>query len=459
MLVSKARPSGRIVENYIVDFLVKTIIDVRSIGSSFIAYIYDDVDDKYQEVDPYMICDSIASGKDINKILRNISRIYGVDTSVLSALWSRWFYYYGVLTPLLLYPKITDIYITCDSFQVYHVDFGLCNVIIDFGYCYHRHSIKLLSKRHSDRKVFSLSDFVNYLISRISERSGSPITAYMPMISVTDPEFRARFSVSIKPISDAYIHIRLLPKIPWTFGELMSKDSISVDQCALLWYLFDNKVPILIIGPMGSGKTSLANAITFCSNPSSYKAIIMDVDEMFLPGHNIVKLLERRAYGLGVKPITKADLIGHALRIGVDYVIVNEVRYRDEVQAWIDAVTTGHGGVTTFHADNYERLVIRISNMTNTGQDILKEIAIVKMNIRDIINESQGIRIRKRIRKVDSIILPNRIDIPEEEIKFRREIVREFINKTPNQQLSILIEFYKNPDKLLTDMLSIQSSK
>ena len=49
----------------------------------------------------------------------------------------------------------------------------------------------------------------------------------------------------------------------------------------------------------------------------------MDVDEMDLPGHNVVKLFERRAYGLGVKEITKHDLIAQALRIGVDYVIVN----------------------------------------------------------------------------------------------------------------------------------------
>jgi len=35
---------------------------------------------------------------------------------------------------------------------------------------------------------------------------------------------------------------------------------ISIDQAAMLWLLADYKVPILFVGPMGAGKTTLQNA-------------------------------------------------------------------------------------------------------------------------------------------------------------------------------------------------------
>ncbi len=92
---------------------------------------------------------------------------------------------------------------------------------------------------------------------------------------------------------------------------------LNARSAAVLWQLFEDKVPILIVGPIGSGKTSLANAVAFMGgNPSLFTALIMDVDEMNLPNHLVYKLMERKAFGLGVKSITKDDLIAQALRMG-----------------------------------------------------------------------------------------------------------------------------------------------
>ncbi len=455
MLISKSKPNGKLVESFIVDFLVRSIIDIRQIGSTFIIYLYDDVDEGIQHVDPYFIYSLVISGKDVDSIIKKISKSLNVNYEDISLVWTRWFKYYGILTPLLLYDKITDIYLTTSNFYAYHSDFGLCEVNVEFENTYvdFKSTILKFVKHRLYRRVYSLKDFLEYVISRVAERSSSPITTYMPMISVTDHEFRVRFSISIKPISEPYIHIRILPRSPWTYGDLIVRDSVDFTQCALLWYLFDNKIPILIIGPMGSGKTSLANAITFCSNPTLFKALIMDVDEMTLPGHNVVKLIERRSYGLGVKSITKSDLIAHALRIGADYIIVNEVRTRDEVQAWIDAVTTGHGGVTTFHADSYDKLKMRLSNMIENSQNILKEIAVVKMHTGTTIVELDGVRICRKIRKVSDIYIPNSVEIPRDEIEYRREIIKNLVRKSYTQQLSIISEFYKRPEEVITNIV------
>ncbi|NPA71051.1 MAG: type II/IV secretion system ATPase subunit [Crenarchaeota archaeon] len=445
MLASKPSPVGRRVELSVVEFCVRTFIDVRSIGSSFTIYVVDDVPD-VELPDPYMIYERGSYNVrtlTFLKLLRKENNSESFD--IIEKLWERWFVFYGPLTPLLLYDKISDIYIDSSGIHAYHVDLGLCEVCIELCRCVRY--LGFFNKRKIDVS-YKFEDFVKYIIHKISERTSNPVTAYMPMISVTDPDFKVRFSVSVRPISDPYIHVRVLPKRPWTFGDLIARGSLSVDYAALLWYLFDRKIPILIIGPMGGGKTSLANAITYCSNPILFKALILDVDEMILPGHNVVKLFERKAYGLGVQSITKRDLIAHALRVGADYVIVNEVRTRDEVSAWIDAVTSGHGGVTTFHAENMEKLKIRLENMIGSSK-IVDEIAIVKMSVRTSIEESHGVRTCKKSRIVSKIVVPRDLDIDEEELLIRKQVVKEFIGKSYVQQLNMISEFYKNPDMIL----------
>ncbi len=440
MLISRPVPTGRRVELSIIDFCVRTFIDVRCIGSSFTIYVVDDVPDT-EVPDPYHLYERTFS-ENFSRFLRRGNGF----SDVINRLWERWYAFYGPLTPLLLYEKVSDIYIDSSSIRAYHVDLGLCDVSFDFPRC-HRPSRSFI-RRHRCSISYKLDDFVKYLIYRVSERTSNPVTAYMPMASVTDTEFRVRFSLSVRPISDPYIHVRILPRRPWTFGELIVRGSLSVDDAALLWYMFDKKVPILIIGPMGGGKTSLANAVTFCSNPMLFKALIMDVDEITLPGHNVVKLFERRAYGLGVRAISKRDLIAHALRIGADYIIVNEVRARDEIAAWIDAVTSGHGGVTTFHAENMEKLRIRLENMIGSSK-IVKEIAVVKMDVSTSIEEVENVRSSKKIRKISKIYIPENLNIDIEELESRKHIVRELVGKSYTQQLNILSEAYRSPEVMI----------
>ncbi len=40
---------------------------------------------------------------------------------------------------------------------------------------------------------------------------------------------------------------------------------INMEDAARLWFLAEHKVPILIIGPMGAGKTSFKMPLPICS--------------------------------------------------------------------------------------------------------------------------------------------------------------------------------------------------
>ncbi|WP_243676206.1 ATPase, T2SS/T4P/T4SS family [Vulcanisaeta distributa] len=93
-------------------------------------------------------------------------------------------------------------------------------------------------------------------------------------------------------------------------------------------------------------------------------AIIMDVAELFLPYHKVVKpMFERVSYAHGIRSIDKAELIKQALRSGVDIIVLNEARSREEFRALAEAITLGHGALTTFHADNIKAAEVRLENL------------------------------------------------------------------------------------------------
>ncbi|WP_243676409.1 ATPase, T2SS/T4P/T4SS family, partial [Vulcanisaeta distributa] len=208
-------------------------------------------------------------------------------------------------------------------------------------------------------------------IRRVAQRARTAITSYSPVASVVDPEFGVRVSIESEPVSPGSMSIRVLPRKPWTLPELIRRGMINIEDSARLWLLADHRVPILIIGPMGSGKTSLQNAIAYMLVTRSM-ALIMDVAELFLPFHQVVKpMLERVAYAHGIRSIDKAELIRQALRSGVDVIVLNEARSGSEFKALAEAVTLGHGALTTFHAENIEAARARLRSLGFEAEELL----------------------------------------------------------------------------------------
>ncbi len=230
--------------------------------------------------------------------------------------------------------------------------------------------------------------FNQYVLNKYSELTRSPVTMYQPYAMSTYTKLRIRGLIVSEPVSTWVGAYRKHPLGAWTIPALINSGSLTPALAAKLLvatagvYPFVNrKVPILVIGEMGSGKTTLTAAIANTLPPWERVAFVQDVDEYQpLPGRTFILLNTRESSGLGVRAITKSELIALSMRTGAQYVTVNEVLTGEDVSAWLLAVFSGHGGFTTIHSSDWVDLANRLTafGVGNTA-DVLRRIIVVLM--------------------------------------------------------------------------------
>lgn len=492
MHISRTKPIGRIVRFYDTEKLLENIVSrgdtedlvqaMRVIKPSititaledpvygiheYYAYVNDDVPDWAIAMPLDFIMDRLGGGVGLVKAVKDGLRRIGVkpekeNVEVATSIVVRWLNYYGAWTSLLLMPGVTDIYISKDGVVVQHNELGLIKVVMGWDeYEYVRGSIR----RRVIKLVYNHRDAVDYFLRQVSWRLKTPLTTYNPVISAVDPDFNVRISAEAPPVSDGHASIRVLPRQPWTLPDLISRGMINAYDAAVLWFLAENRVPIMIIGPMGAGKTSLQNAIAF-QLVNSVLALIMDVTELFLPYHKvIIPMRERRAYARGIRSISKAALISHALRKGAEIIVVNEARTADEFRALIEATTLGHGTISTFHADDIETAIIRLREKGfDKAEELLRKIAVVvevalskdtRYNEATGVYEVRVVRTVRRIHNAEEHL--NRLMgiYGREAVEQRISLYTAFLERTagsgvnPRRLAQLLYIFYRDPAKVL----------
>jgi len=123
---------------------------------------------------------------------------------------------------------------------------------------------------------------------------------------------------------------------------------------------------IVIAGGTSSGKTTLLNAVIKEIDPAERLIVIEDAPEVKLPHANAIGLLATRG-DQGEARVDADDLLGAALRMRPDRILLGELRGK-EAFAFLRAVNTGHpGSITTVHADSPEGAIDQIALLALMG--------------------------------------------------------------------------------------------
>lgn len=248
---------------------------------------------------------------------------------------------YGLLDPLIHDARVEDVLVASPKSPVscIHSDYGTMPTNIIF-----------------------YPDELDRYIEKLVYMSGKSISLYKPIVSLRLPDgsrLSASYKKEVSPFGSNFI-IRKFPEKPWSITSLMLLNTIPPEMAAWLMILQEYKKAFLVCGAMGTGKTSLINALCNLIPERSVIVTIEDTPELRLVHPNRISLVVRESATLEEKgEIGMFALVKEALRMSADYIIVGEVR-GEEGRIWAQAIMTGHGGITSLHAESQHAALERL---------------------------------------------------------------------------------------------------
>jgi flagellar protein FlaI len=204
------------------------------------------------------------------------------------------------------------------------------------------------------------------LIVKLTHLSSKHISTAFPILDAMLPSkdrLAATFKREVSPKGGSFT-IRRFREEPFSIVDLVEMGTINDQIAAYLWMLIENRMTIAVIGGTGAGKTSTLNALASLVKPQMKLVTVEEIPEMNVPHDNWVQLVSRESYGLGTAKtgeVTLFDLVKTSLRYRPDYIVVGEIR-GEEAFVLFQALATGHGGLTTLHADSIDYAMKRLTS-------------------------------------------------------------------------------------------------
>ncbi|WP_131160450.1 type II/IV secretion system ATPase subunit [Aeropyrum pernix] len=214
--------------------------------------------------------------------------------------------------------------------------------------------------------VFEDERQLDHMILLLAHRAGKHISVAFPVLDAVLPEghrVAATFRREVSTQGSTFT-IRKFKATPLSIVDLIIGGTISPDIAAYLWLMAEYRMPGIIMGVTGSGKTTTLNAIATLLRPNVKIVTIEDTPEIKLPHENWVQLVSRPSFsvtGESRGEISLYDLVRVSLRYRPDVIIVGEVR-GEEAYVLFQALATGHGGLTTIHSETIEAMIRRLTS-------------------------------------------------------------------------------------------------
>ena len=203
-------------------------------------------------------------------------------------------------------------------------------------------------------------------IVRLVHMSGKHVSTAFPIVDATLPgghRLSATFRKEVSP-QGSTLTIRKFRKDPFTIIDLINSGVLDYNIAAYAWLLIENRSTAVVVGATASGKTTFLNALLSMVNPNSKIVTIEEVQEINIHHINWAALVSRLSYGLSetnIGEVTLFNLVKTAMRMRPDIMVVGEVR-GEEAYALFQAISTGHGGLATLHAEDAASAIQRLTS-------------------------------------------------------------------------------------------------
>ncbi len=217
-------------------------------------------------------------------------------------------------------------------------------------------------------------------IRNIARVLGDDISQEKPILDTRLPD-GSRVTAIISPcsVNGTSIANRKFQSKLYGPGDLVPIGTLTAELIVQLQTAVELGKNIFISGGIGTGKTTLLNALSNFIGPDERIVVIEDTSEIQIEKNNLVRLEARREQP-GLPAVSIRDLLNATLRLRPDRIILGEVR-RGEAFDLLQALNTGHSGsLSTIHANSAPEAISRFATcVLMSGIDL--PYKVIRQNI------------------------------------------------------------------------------
>ncbi|MDD4352925.1 MAG: ATPase, T2SS/T4P/T4SS family, partial [Candidatus Nanoarchaeia archaeon] len=209
--------------------------------------------------------------------------------------------------------------------------------------------------------LYLKKEMLNRLSTFLRTNSARPFDESFPVIHTNIENYSTRICGITYPLTHEGIGFALRKHqlTPLSISRMVYDNFMSSDVAALIWFLIDSDIKVLVTGPRGSGKTTLLSSLLFLSNKSNRVIIIEDTAELPVPtlkelGFNVEHLRTKSFESADSFEFSNDTALRTALRLGESLLILGEVR-GTEAKFLFEAMRIGASGnnvMGTIHGSN-----------------------------------------------------------------------------------------------------------
>ena len=248
----------------------------------------------------------------------------------------------GPLEALLRDPDISDILV--NRFDRVYIERNGKIEETDIVFRDDRHLLQIIERIVSSvgRRIDESSPMVDARL-----RDGSRVNAIIPPLAIDGP------ALSIRRFRTGRLGAQ----------DLVERETLTQPMLDFLRAAVSCRLNVIVSGGTGAGKTTLLNVLSSFISNAERIVTIEDAAELMMRQRHVVRLETRPPNIEGKGAVRQRDLVGNALRMRPDRIVVGEVR-GEEALDMLQAMNTGHdGGLTTIHANSPRDALYRLDTM------------------------------------------------------------------------------------------------